>query len=376
MEGSIKLLEANRVLSPVRCSSKPLPPIALETDNTDGMSKGSSHMFLEQSKVEVEESMKHLLTEAQTVEAKIHRGIEVLWQRMQDLLEHKSQEMQQQVTSLKEELSESEGKLSRLSAQEAALVQQSAKASTQLTKEERKRKDLEQSISGLQAKLDASQKELNALTLHFKDREKAQKEEVQKLQSQLEEKTSALKDYQMKIKQLTEKMNLLTKDLTHEKSSSEKQHRNTSDQLAQQTSENRKLMLEISKLKGTLASTVSSLTACKEEKKKLEQALHLQEQDHEITIGRMNKKHASVTKELEEQIAALKKELELLNKQYAIDAEFYKQQLMENEKELATLRALAKNSNSDSYLEARIQFLRHQNLQEIKLQQDRKSNRK
>lgn len=58
---------------------------------------------------------------------------------MQDLLEHKSQEMQQQVTSLREELSESEGKLSRLSAQEAALVQQSAKASTQLTKEERKR---------------------------------------------------------------------------------------------------------------------------------------------------------------------------------------------------------------------------------------------
>lgn len=41
--------------------------------------------------------------------------------------------------------------------------------------------------------------------------------------------------------------------------------------------------------------------------------------------------------------------------------EFYKQQLMENEKELATLRALARNSNnSDSYLEARIQFLRHQ----------------
>lgn len=58
---------------------------------------------------------------------------------VQDLLDHKSQEMQQQMTSLKEELSESEGKLSRLSSQEAALVQQNAKASTQLTREERKR---------------------------------------------------------------------------------------------------------------------------------------------------------------------------------------------------------------------------------------------
>ena len=204
-------------------------------------------MFLEQSKVEVEESMKHLLTEVRggihssyackcNIRLKLQRqryteGLkccgrevnlilsELLFYHgyiiVQDLLDHKSQEMQQQVTSLREELNESEGKLSRLSAQEAALVQQSAKASTQLTREERKRyyrnnyafllcnqisfrKDLEQSITGLQAKLDASQKELNALTLHFKDKEKAQKEEVQKLQSQLEEKSSSLKDYQMK----------------------------------------------------------------------------------------------------------------------------------------------------------------------------------
>ena len=55
--------------------------------------------------------------------------------------------------------------------------------------------------------------------------------------------------YFVQIKQLTDKMNVLNKDLTHEKSSSEKQHKSTSDQLTQQTSENRKLMLEISKLK-------------------------------------------------------------------------------------------------------------------------------
>ena len=57
--------------------------------------------------------------------------------------------------------------------------------------------------------------------------------------------------YFVQIKQLTDKMNVLNKDLTHEKSSSEKQHKSTSDQLAQQTSENRKLMLEISKLKAS-----------------------------------------------------------------------------------------------------------------------------
>ena len=44
-------------------------------------------------------------------------------------------------------------------------------------------------------------------------------------------------------------MNKLSKDLSHEKTASEKQQKSNSDQLSQQISENRKLALEISKLK-------------------------------------------------------------------------------------------------------------------------------
>lgn len=40
--------------------------------------------------------------------------------------------------------------------------------------------------------------------------------------------------------------------------------------------------------------------------------------------------------------------------------EFLKQQLMENEKELEILRPLGEKNSSENYLEARIQFLRHQ----------------
>lgn len=40
--------------------------------------------------------------------------------------------------------------------------------------------------------------------------------------------------------------------------------------------------------------------------------------------------------------------------------EFLKQQLMENEKELEILRSLGEKNSSENYLEARIQFLRHQ----------------
>lgn len=40
--------------------------------------------------------------------------------------------------------------------------------------------------------------------------------------------------------------------------------------------------------------------------------------------------------------------------------EFLKQQLTENEKELEILRPLGEKNSSENYLEARIQFLRHQ----------------
>ena len=54
------------------------------------------------------------------------------------------------------------------------------------------------------------------------------------------------------ISKLTEKMKELTKCLSTEKETAEKSHKATSEQVSQQTSENRKMALEISKLKVTL----------------------------------------------------------------------------------------------------------------------------
>ncbi len=48
---------------------------------------------------------------------------------------------------------------------------------------------------------------------------------------------------------LTDRMNKLSKDLSIEKTTSEKSHKSTTDLLTQQTAENRKLLLELSKLK-------------------------------------------------------------------------------------------------------------------------------
>ena len=48
------------------------------------------------------------------------------------------------------------------------------------------------------------------------------------------------------------------------------------------------------------------MTTAKEERKKLEQTLHSQQQDHELTISRLEKKHTSVTRGLEEQVCSIR----------------------------------------------------------------------
>ena len=60
----------------------------------------------------------------------------------------------------------------------------------------------------------------------------------------------------LQISKLTEKMNKISKDLSTEKTAAEKLQKNSSGQLSQHVSENRKLALEMSKLK---VSNVHSL---------------------------------------------------------------------------------------------------------------------
>lgn len=53
----------------------------------------------------------------------------------------------------------------------------------------------------------------------------------------------------MKISKMTEKAQKLAKDLASEKAKSDQLQKSTTNQASQQTSENRKLALELSKLK-------------------------------------------------------------------------------------------------------------------------------
>lgn len=134
---------------------------------------------------------------------------------MQDILEHRTSEMETQLAGLKGELDEAKGRITHLTNQEAVLVQQNAKTSMQLSKEEKKRsvqlqllimickdrcrKELESVMTDLRGQLENNEGELTKLKCHIKEREKAQKTEIEKLQMELQEKSSTLKEYQTKV---------------------------------------------------------------------------------------------------------------------------------------------------------------------------------
>lgn len=187
-----------------------------------------------------------------------------------EMLDQRTNEMSSQLTALQGELAATKDKLSRTSQQEAALVQQNAKMSMEAVTEEKRRKTLEATLGEVRAQLAAKEAELGGAQRELKGVQESSKREVEGLQTDVKEKTKVLKEYQdkvsalqqihggefpwvcivsEKISKLTEKMKELTKCLSTEKETAEKVHKASSEQVTQQTSENRKMALEISKLK-------------------------------------------------------------------------------------------------------------------------------
>ena len=73
--------------------------------------------------------------------------------------------------------------------------------------------------------------------------------------------THVLRMDNTQIGKLTEKLKELSKQLMSEKTSAEKNQKSKTDQMQQQTTENRKLALEISKLK-VIALAVNCFITC------------------------------------------------------------------------------------------------------------------
>lgn len=353
--------EADRrqLLPPIngKPSNKVLP---LNNGQASSTEEQAPAAFLRAAHSDLDQAMKRIVTEAQNTEKQIQKSMELLWQRMMDMLEKQANQMGIEKVALQEELTATKDKLSRALQQEAALVQQSAKTSMEVVTEEKKRKTLEATLADVRAQLLAKEAELGGAQKELKALQDSSKKEVEGLQADVKEKSKVLKEYQDKISKLTEKMKELTKCLSAEKETAEKANKATSDQVTQQTSENRKMALEISKLKSQLSTTSGALAASKEEVKRLDSELANLKRSSEATVSTLQGQHNATIKALEKRIAELEKELAMLRSKYQSETDQLIQEL--NELKMLTVQ----QENGDDDLDARIRFLQYQNREEKK----------
>lgn len=353
--------EADRrqLLPPIngKPSNKVLP---LNNGQASSTEEQAPAAFLRAAHSDLDQAMKRIVTEAQNTEKQIQKSMELLWQRMMDMLEKQANQMGIEKVALQEELTATKDKLSRALQQEAALVQQSAKTSMEVVTEEKKRKTLEATLADVRAQLLAKEAELGGAQKELKALQDSSKKEVEGLQADVKEKSKVLKEYQDKISKLTEKMKELTKCLSAEKETAEKANKATSDQVIQQTSENRKMALEISKLKSQLSTTSGALAASKEEVKRLDSELANLKRSSEATVSTLQGQHNATIKALEKRIAELEKELAMLRSKYQSETDQLIQEL--NELKMLTVQ----QENGDDDLDARIRFLQYQNREEKK----------
>lgn len=118
-----------------------------------------------------------------------------------ELLDRKTKELEQQLSEAMEELSTTQEKLTHLSAQEAALVQQNAKMSMELVASDKKQKMLQMELSGLKDQLALRETEVDSLKKELNSISSKHKGDTATLQQDLEEKAKRLKEYQDKVSQ-------------------------------------------------------------------------------------------------------------------------------------------------------------------------------
>jgi chromosome segregation ATPase len=172
-----------------------------------------------------------------------------MWQKMVEMVGCRVKEYEQKLTEERAELATTKEQLSRAQAQEASLVHQNARMSMELVASEKREKKLAEQVSELEKRISAETTRFSRAEEEWSGQKEKDKREVEAVQKELNEKTKVLREYQEKLSKMTEKVQRLTKGLAIEKASAEQLQKSGSERSNQQTAENRKLALEISKLK-------------------------------------------------------------------------------------------------------------------------------
>lgn len=356
-------------MEPVRGKAELLPP-SFRQAKLPPISPASSTeqphptaTILLAASTQLKSTMEHLLSETRSTESCLQQAIESLWDRMLEMLESRSKQLEEEHGQTRKELAETQEALRRLAEREVALVQQNSKHTIELIKSEKEQDKLKSEMAELKKAFSAREA---AGSVRARDETHALQVKhstvLEGLQKCLADKIRSLKEYQDKVGKMTEKIQKLSQQITSEKVSSEQLHKTTAEQVQQKTAENRKMALEISKLKSQLTFNSSSLAASRDEAKQLQTQLKsaLKTADH--TADDLRKQHVAVVKSLEEKIAALQRVMEELTLQHRSEIAALHEQLQQSTA-----------AGQEDYCDARIKLLQYQNRQEkLKLKRELK----
>ena len=188
------------------------------------------------------------------------------------MLEKRTQDYEIQLTKTNDELRTTKEQLAKVTQQETALVQQNAKMSVELVAGEKGQMVLENELKSVKDQLKLREAEVHKMKDEIEKMKTKHKTATEGLGKEMEEKNKTVKEYQdkvcyimscvsiqpwlktptmscLQVSKMTEKLQKLTKSLAEEKAAAEKLQKSNSSQINQQTSDNRKMALEISKLK-------------------------------------------------------------------------------------------------------------------------------
>ena len=116
-----------------------------------------------------------------------------------EMFQQKMQELELELSSTREECSATSERLARVSAQEAALVQQNARMSVELAAGDKTRKELETKLGDLRTQLASREAEIADTKEELKSAQAKQKTVTKCLQKELDEKSRLLQEYQQKV---------------------------------------------------------------------------------------------------------------------------------------------------------------------------------
>ena len=128
------------------------------------------------------------------------------------MLQQKMQELELELSSVREGHSATSERLTRVLAQEAALVQQNARMSVELAAGDNARKKLETELDDLRTQLASREAEIAAAKEELKSAQSKQKTDSKCLQKELDEKSRVLQEYQQKVYSCKKKIHSCSND--------------------------------------------------------------------------------------------------------------------------------------------------------------------